>query len=183
MKNNQPTLHDAIENFFDDPAAEAIASATHMDKGHGRIEERKVWTAQNADWLYSGRRYPGELRLPGIKTIIRNRNRNRTELKDRCRAETRHFISSRPLEPAQALEAIRAHRAIENSHHWVLDVTYKEDQSRLRKGHGALNMAIVRHFSINLVRTLDDKRSIKLRRKAAGWDTGYLVQILGNPIR
>jgi predicted transposase YbfD/YdcC len=181
VKDNRPTLREAIETFFDDPASEGIASAAHMDKGHGRIEERTVWAAQNAAWLYSDRHYPGELGLPGIKTIIRIRNR--TELKDRCRTETRLFISSRPLSPEQALEAIRSHWAIENSHHWVLDVTFRDDQSRLRKGHGALNMAIVRHFSINLVRTLHDKRSVRLRRKAAGWDTEYLAQILGEPIR
>lgn len=82
---------------------------------------------------------------------------------------------SAPLSPERAADAVRAHWAIENSLHWTLDVTFKDDQSRLRKGHGAHNMAIVRHFAINLVRSAADKKSIKLRRKRAGWDTKYLL--------
>lgn len=65
----------------------------------------------------------------------------------------------------------------------MLDVTFKEDLSRLRKGHGAHNMAVVRHFALNLVRLVDDKRSIKRRRKRATWDDDYLAQILTSPAR
>ena len=79
------------------------------------------------------------------------------------------------------LAAVRAHWQIENALHWVLDVTFKDDLSRVRKGHGAQNMAIVRHFAINLVRNARDKKSIKLRRKCAGWDTDYLYSLLVNP--
>ena len=72
--------------------------------------------------------------------------------------------------------------AIENQLHWVLDAVFKDDQSRLRKGNGAKNMAVVRHFAINLVRAAKDKHSIKLRRKAAGWDHAYIANLLGaNP--
>ena len=78
---------------------------------------------------------------------------------------------------------MRGHWAIENRLHWVLDVVFDEDQSRLRTGHGAKNMAVVRHFAINLVRTVTDKRSIKLRRKAAAWDVAYLASVLGFTIR
>ena len=74
---------------------------------------------------------------------------------------------------------MRDHWGIENRLHWVLDVVFAEDQSRIRKGHGAKNMAIVRHFAINLIRTASDKKSIKLRRKLAGWDTDYLALRLG----
>ena len=105
--------------------------------------------------------------------------RSRTELKDRCRFDTRYFIASAALTAEAAAAAVRGHWTIENQLHWVLDVTFKEDLSRLRTGHGAKNMAIVRHFAINLVRTATDKKSLKLRRKAAGWDTNYLASILG----
>ena len=64
--------------------------------------------------------------------------------------------------------------------HWVLDVTFGDDRSRLRTGHGAKNMAVVRHFAINLVRAAKDKRTIKLRRKRAGWDPDFLANILGS---
>ena len=67
--------------------------------------------------------------------------------------------------------------------HWVLDVLFREDHSRLRKGHGAQNMAIVRHFALNLVRQASDQRSLKRRRKCAGWDTQYLAQLLRLPPR
>ena len=89
----------------------------------------------------------------------------RTELKDRSRFETRYYISSAALTAARAAEAVRGHWPIENSLHWVLDVVFNDDQSRLRKGHGARNMAVVRHFAINLVRATKDKR-IKLGEKA-----------------
>ena len=75
-------------------------------------------------------------------------------------------------------EAVRGHWRIENSLHWVLDVTFREDLSRLRKRHGAKNMALVRHFAFNLVRQISDRRSIKLRRKRADRNPDYLVQIL-----
>ena len=61
----------------------------------------------------------------------------------------------------------------------MLDVVFNEDQARLRTGHGAKNMAVIRHFAINLVRAVADKKSIKLRRKVAGWDTHYLAAVLG----
>ena len=74
------------------------------------------------------------------------------------------------------------HWAIENNLHWTLDMTFDEDQSRLRAGHGAKNMAVVRHFALNLVRQAADKRSIKRRRKRASYDPKYLLQIL-QPLR
>jgi predicted transposase YbfD/YdcC len=93
------------------------------------------------------------------------------------------YISSALLNAEQAADAVRGHWGIENRLHWVLDVVFNEDQSRLRKGHGAKNMAVVRHFAINLVRAAKDKHSIKLRRKAAGWDPAYLANMLGASTR
>ena len=78
-----------------------------------------------------------------------------------------------------AAQAVRGHWGIENRLHWVLDVVFRDDQARLRTGHGAKNMAVVRHFAINLARAVNDKRSIKLRRKKAGWNPEYLATILG----
>ena len=86
----------------------------------------------------------------------------------------RDHIASAPLDPACLAQAVRAHWRIENSLHWVLDVVFREDLSRLRKGHGATNMALVRHFALNLVRTATDRRSLKTRRKRASWDHHYL---------
>jgi predicted transposase YbfD/YdcC len=181
VKANQPTLRAEIESFFADADPADLDSTTDVDKRHGRIEQRTVTVARQVDWLNGDRRFPGEIRLPGVATIVRVASR--AELKDRGRFETRYYISSARLSADRAAEAVRSHWAIENSLHWVLDVTFGDDQSRLRTGHGARNMAVVRHFAINLVRTVKDKRSIKLRRKRAAWNPDFLASILGNLAR
>jgi predicted transposase YbfD/YdcC len=181
VKANQPTLRAEIEDYFATAPGEVVETVTDFDKGHGRIEERTVWVSRETDWLTGERHFPGELRLPGAKTLVKVRSR--TELKDRCRTDTRYYISSAILTAHRAAEAVRGHWGIENRLHWVLDVVFDEDQARLRTGHGAKNMAIVRHFAINLVRTTTDKKSLRLRRKLAGWDVRYLASILGLPPR
>ena len=196
VKANQPTLRAEIEQFFAAAAPAGLDTHRDLDKGHGRLEERTIAVAREVDWLCGERRFPGEVRLPGIQSLIRVQGR--TELRDRCRAETRYYVSSAPLTAAKAGQAVRGHRAIENSLHWVLDVVFADDQSRLRKGHGAHNMAVVRHFAFNLVRTAPDRpppprspmkrgprpgsipkpMSLKLRRKMAGWDPTYMQDVL-----
>lgn len=105
----------------------------------------------------------------------------RTETSGASRAETRYFISSARLLPAPAARAVRSHCTQPVGHrslHWVLDVAFKEDLSRLRKGHGARNMALVRRFAFNIVRAGRGKTSIKTARKAAGWDQSFLAALL-----
>ena len=179
VKANQPTLRAETERAF--VAATAIATFVDHDKAHGRIEQRTVSVIKEVDWLDGDRRFPGEFRLPGAATIIRVQSR--AELCGRCRFETRTYITSAKLSVQRAAEAVRGHWGIENRLHWVLDVVFAEDQSRLRKGHGAKNMAVVRHFAINLIRAAPDKKSIKLRRKVAGWDPDYLAERLGATLR
>ena len=176
VKGNQPTMRDDIERYFNDAPVESLATFTDIDKGHGRIDERTVTVSRETDWLSGARRFPGEMRLPAVKTIIRVRSH--TLLKDRTRFETRYYISSAGLTAKQASNAVRGHWLIENALHWTLDVVFNEDQSRLRKGHGANNMAIVRHFAFNLIRAVNDKRPLKRRRKMAAWSTDYLAEIL-----
>jgi len=195
VKANQPGLMGEIERFFDDPATRGIDRCADVDKGHGRIEQRTVTVAQEVDWLSGDRRFPGELRLPDVASIIKVESK--AELKDRCRLETRYYITSAKLAAQTAANAVRGHWGIENQLHWVLDVVFNEDQSRLRKGHGAKNMAVVRHFAINLVRKADEplrqrsglrrktkkpaapqRTTLKLRRKFAGWDLPYLHTVL-----
>ena len=176
VKANQPRLRAEVEAAF----AEAGELETHidLDKGHGRIEERRTSVLRELDWLDGARRFPGELRLPGAACLVRAETR--VAAKGATRTETRFFISSRALTTAEAAEALRGHWAIENRLHWGLDVTFADDQSRLRKGHGARNMATVRHFALNLVRTATDRRSIKSRRKIAGWDPDYLDALISS---
>ena len=176
VKANQPTLQTEIETFFQDAPSAELDTFTDLDKGHGRIEERTVTVAREVEWLSGDRRFPGELRLPDVAAIIKVATR--TELKDRGRFDTRYYISSADLTAEAAANAMRGHWGIENRLHWVLDVVFDEDQSRLRTGHGARNVAVVRHFAINLVRQAKDNKSIRLRRKLAGWDQDYLASIL-----
>ncbi len=131
---------------------------------------------REVDWLSDERRFPGELRLPdAASTVCIEATIQRGE---KIHTETRYYISSARLTAEAAGRAVRGHWGIENRLHWMLYVNFKEDQSRLRKGFGVRNMAVVRHFALNLVRAGKDTKSVKLRRKVAGWDTGYLEGVL-----
>ncbi len=180
VKANQPTLRAEIEAAFAEAPHGALETCADLDKGHGRIEARRVAVLREVDWLTTGRRFPGELRLPGVACVLRVETE--VLLADRTRSDTRYFISSAPLSARQAADAVRGHWAIENRLHWVLDVTFGDDQSRLRKGHGARNMATVRHFALNLVRVATGKTSIKTRRKRAAWSQNYLADMLSTQL-
>lgn len=199
VKANQPGLRRDVEDAFQ--GAVVVDRFTSLDKGHGRIEQRDVEVLRDVDWLNGDRRFPHELRLPDVKAIIKVMSR--TEMRDRSRFDERYFITSAELSAQQAAGWVRGHWGIENSLHWMLDVTFREDQSRLRKGHGATNMAIVRHFALNHARQAQEpirppnsgltrktrkpktpqNTSIKRRRKIASWSIDYLHTILNAKIR
>ena len=179
VKANQPTLRAEVEAAFVE-AGDRIETHVDLDKGHGRIEQRRMSVLCETGWLAGDRRFPGELRLPGAACLLRAETC--VESRGATRSETRYFISSCALTAPGAAEAVREHWAIENRLHWVLDVTFGDDQSRLRKGHGARNMATVRHFALNLVRTARDRSSLKSRRKRAGWSPDYLHSILASSV-
>jgi predicted transposase YbfD/YdcC len=176
VKQNQPSLQAEIARFFADAEPAQLDTNVEFDKGHGRIEERVCRVSRQVDWLDGERRFPGEYRFDKLAAIAM------IEASVECRGEVsterRYYITSRPLTAEQLAEAVRAHWRIENALHWVLDVTVHEDLARVRKGHGAKNMAVVRHFAVNIVRTAEDKLSLKTRRKLAGWDPNYLATLL-----
>jgi len=180
VKDNQPTLHGEIKSYFDTAPCGEVARSETVGKDHGRLEIRAHSVSQAVDWYVSERSYPGAPRFPKLVTI--GMVESRIERGEKIETERRSYISSRVLSAAAFADAVRSHWAIENNLHWTLDVTFHEDQSRLRAGHGARNMAVVRHFALNFVRQVTDKRSIKRRRKRASWDPEYLLQILG-PLR
>ena len=175
LTRNQPTLHDEVAAYFADPATTGLMSVTAVEKDHGRIETRTTAVSHAIDWLTGDRRHPGEHRFPGLASLIQATTQ--VECKGKITHDTRYFIASARLSAERAAEAIRNHWGIE-SMHWVLDVIFKEDQSRLRRGHGAQNMALVRRLAFNMVRAGKGKRSIKTARKAAGWSTELLQSIL-----
>jgi predicted transposase YbfD/YdcC len=176
VKANQPSLHAEIQSFFADAPPAALDTFVDIDKGHGRIEERRCVVATDVAWLHGPRRYPGEPRFPGLAAIALVDAK--VELRDRCQRQRRYYILSKPLSAQDFAAAVRSHWRIENSLHWVLDVEFKEDLSRLRNGHGAQNMAVVRHFAFNVVRAAGDQRSLKTRRKRASWNPEYLASLL-----
>jgi predicted transposase YbfD/YdcC len=180
MGTNQPTLHADIRSYFDTAPSGEIERAESVGKEHGRFETRTHTVSHNVDWIASDRYYPGAPRFPKIATIITVESR--IERGGKTESERRCYISSRLLSATGFAEAVRSHWAIENNLHWTLDVAFNEDHSRLRVRHGANNMAVVRHFALNLVRQATDKLSIKRRRKRASWDPLYLLEILG-PLR
>src|SRR5216684_4183344 len=160
LKGNQPTLETDTKDYFDTAPAAELEVKTTVEKGHGRIETRT---------------YTGQPGFTTIKTLVKVRSR--VEYHDRCTFDTRYFISSAPLNIERMAGAVRGHWGVE-SMHWLLDVEFGDDLSRYRTGHGAKNMAIVRRFALGLVRANKRKGSVKTRRKRAGWDPKFLLEIL-----
>lgn len=170
LKGNQQNLLHDVEDFFNHTCL-LFDTYTEHDKGHGRIQERTVRVSTDVARIKKEK-------LPHIAAIACVDCR--IEMGATISNERRFYISSRPMTAAVFLDAIRSHWQIENALHWGLDVTFKDDLSRVRKGHGAKNMAVVRHFALNLVRKAKDKRSVKTRRKLAGWNADYLASLLVN---
>ena len=175
LKGNQPTLEAEVADYFHSAPAEELVSKDTIEKGHGRIEMRTYTASSKVDWIVSDRSYPGEPRFTTIKTVVKVVSR--TEYADRCTFDTRFYISSAACDIDRLANGARGHWGVE-SMHWLLDVEFKDDLSRYRSGHGAKNMAIVRRFALNLVRADKTKRSVKTRRKSAGWNPNYLLQLL-----
>jgi predicted transposase YbfD/YdcC len=118
--------------------------------------------------------------LEGILVGIIDASLLRKAMQSCSGVDTRYFIASACLTPERAAEAIRSHWGVE-SLHWVLDVVFKEDHSRLRRGYGAQNMALVRRLAFNMVRAGKGRHSIKTARKTAAWSTDALKVILNPP--
>ena len=176
VKDNQPSLKAEIESYFATAPAAEVETLTLTNKDHGRIETRRHLVSTKVDWMTSNRRYPREPRFKALAAIAMVEAT--VERQGQTTTARRYYIGSTSLSAPRCAQAVRAHWGIENRLHWVLDVIFKEDQSRLRTGHGAKNMAVVRHFAINLVRLGKGQRSIKTARKAAGWNPDYLATLI-----
>jgi predicted transposase YbfD/YdcC len=175
LKGNQPTLQAEVAEYFRTVPKDEVVTKTTVEKGHGRIETRCYTATQKVDWILADKSYPGQPRFSNIKTLLMVQDR--TEYSDRSTFDVRTYISSAPLNIERLAEGARGHWGVE-SMHWILDVEFGDDLSRYRAGHGAKNMAVVRRFALGLVRANKTKGSVKTRRKAAGWDPNFLLQIL-----
>jgi predicted transposase YbfD/YdcC len=176
IKENWPSLHEEIERYFEAWGEAPLDRFDTTDGDHGRIEQRRHFVAHDVGWLTTDRRFPGEPRFPGLKAIAMVEAE--VERDGNTSKERRYYLSSMPLDARLFARAIRCHWHIENRLHWVLDVVFHEDLSRLRSGAGPKNMATIRHMALNLLRAANDKHSLKVRRKSAAWDTAYLEAIL-----
>jgi predicted transposase YbfD/YdcC len=176
VKGNQPTLHEGIGAFFldhleDDFARVSVSRHEKKEKGHGRTETRSYLVCEAPDDLPDRARWKG---LKGIGVAIGETTRD-----GRVVSEVRYYILSRKLSGKAFAAAVRSHWAIENSCHWSLDVTFGEDQSRIRKGHADANFSILRRTALSLLKNNQDlKVGIKNKRLVAGWDDSYLEQVL-----
>lgn len=176
VKGNQQKLHDELENFFEqatseDPSDSGCGYWSIEETTKGRKEKREIWTCGDLDWL------PQLKEWKGLQSIIAVK---RTALeKEKTTIETRFFISS--LQPAAEHQGriIRGHWGIENGLHWQLDVTFREDLSRVRKDNGAENLSVLRRSTLNILRSdKASKKSLKRRRLQASWDLDYLTKLL-----
>ena len=176
VKGNQPTLHDGIRDFFldqmeDDFARTKVSRYETHEKGHGRLETRYYFVCAVPAGLPDAGRWPG---LKAIGIAINNTMQNGTET-----SEVRYYILSKKLSARRFATAVRSHWSIENNLHWQLDVTFNEDQSRIRKGHADTNFSILRRAALSLLKNNTTKNvGIKNKRLLAALDEGYLIEVL-----
>jgi predicted transposase YbfD/YdcC len=175
LKGNQSRLHDDVILFFENtPTSYANSLNTYksVDACHGRIEERIVTSCNQIEWLTAHYSHPH------LASIISVTSRRFHE--DKWSQETRYFISSVKHNDAEKFaHYVRAHWGVENNLHWTLDMAFDEDHCRIRQGYAAQNMAILRHISLNLLKSdTGNKVGIKIKRQMAGWDNDYLLKLL-----
>lgn len=175
LKGNQPGLHEDAKLYLADPAYAAIgARAVDIDAEHGRVEER-VCRVVEADWL--AKRHPDWKGLKSLAAVEALRIDKKTGAQTR---ETRFYISSLDPDPEAILAASRSHWGIENKLHWILDVAFDEDRCRTRKDHSALNLAIVRHAALNILKADTSKGSIRRKRLRACINPEFRSKLFAN---
>lgn len=181
VKDNQPTLHAEVQALFLQGMETDFSGMKHQqlqtkDTGHGRKETRtytmirptKEWLAKHPEWK-------------GLKTLGMVYSERQVGEKDPT-GELRYFITSLSLDVAAFANAVRSHWAIENNLHWVLDVSFREDENRSRKDHTAENLAWIRRLTVSLLAQDDTKVGVRCKRKMAGWDDEYLLKIAASAV-
>jgi predicted transposase YbfD/YdcC len=183
VKDNQPTLHDDIRSVFATGLDNGFAGMEHhsyttVEKRHGRIETRVYHIVAVPDEIAEHQTEWKGLRSIGMVYSERQEGDKEPSF------ETRVFITSLPPRVKQFARAVRNHWGIETSLHWVLDMAFREDESRLHKGHGQENMGLIRRLSASLLHNEPTcKAGIACKRKCAGWDDDYLLRVLAASLK
>lgn len=179
LKGNQGTLHQEVQSLFDDATAQEFHDIEHdtwqtVNKDHGRLEIRRYTTISDPEclhWLDPNQKWAG---LASIGRVEAKRI-----IGEDVTTEVRYYISSLAGNAEQFGQAVRTHWHIENSLHWVLDISFREDDCRTRSGNGPQNMAVLRHIALNLLRQeTSAKCGVKNKRLKAAWDHDYLLKTL-----
>ena len=178
LKGNQSSLADEVENFFTQATAADFDGVEHVhylfqEKNRGRQEQREVWVSSDIDWLPMLKDWKSLRSIMMIKT--------ERIVDGKAQQESRLYICSLHYDAPELEKAAREHWAIENTCHWVLDVTYQEDKSRVRKGYGAENLSRLKRLTLNLLmQDKTSKASIATKRFEAALDDQYREQLLRN---
>lgn len=178
VKDNQAHLHQDLQDWFEyaDEVQFANMNSTYhetVNKAHGRVEIRRCWAMTDPVAFEYISHYDNWADLHSLVRIQRER-RIGTEIHQ----ETAYYISSLPNDAVRILAATRAHWAVENSFHWVLDVIFHEDDSRIRVGDSPQNMALLRHFTLNILKADKSKGSLRQKRYKAALDDAFLFSLL-----
>jgi predicted transposase YbfD/YdcC len=176
LKGNQGTLHKEVELLFNKAEEDGYKDLPHdtytsVDGGHGRVETRRYTIVSDVEWYEEKSKWK---KLASFGKVESER-----DMGDHITNETRYYISSLNNGAERFAQAARGHWGVENSLHWCLDIAFREDDCRVRKGHAATNLAIMRRFALSLIKQ-DPLRKVgvKASRKRAGWDNDYLLHLL-----
>jgi predicted transposase YbfD/YdcC len=175
LKGNQGNLREDVELFANEQKARgfadtAVSSHQTVDADHGRVETRNYTAVHDVAWLRERHDWPG---LKGVLIVESKR-----EFGERVERETRYYITSLALEAKLSGPMIRDHWAVENSLHWVMDMTFHDDECRIRTDNAPANFTTLRHMAQNLYRKAPGKASLRLRRLTAAWDDEYLASLI-----
>jgi predicted transposase YbfD/YdcC len=175
LKGNQGTLREDVELFTTEQKANGfkdtkVSRHETVDGDHGRIETRIYTAFHDVAWLQERHDWPG---LQGVIMVESMR-----EIGDKVERETRFYITSLAWLAAQLGPVVRAHWAIENSLHWVMDMIFRDDECRVRTDHAPANFTTIKHMALNLIRGAPGKDSFRLKRKIAAWDDDFLASLI-----
>jgi len=172
LKKNQGKLFDAVARRFARAGKRSVAK--HLQPStHDRHESRRATVIRDTSTAAANR-------FPGVVAIARITSRRRLHGRRADKPAVRYYLLSKYIPAKRLLQIVRSHWAIENRLHWVLDVVFDEDRNRTRKDNGPENLAILRRFALNIIRSHPNPISMRQKVKRAGWDDAFLLDLLNH---